>query len=161
MSNLGELDVQANKAREKRAAVARTGVGASRIGARSTVVEMPPAAPETTEASPVKNLTGAKSTAKSAQPADEPPSQSSISLDRKSDELLEAVRAAGRLGRPKVDANRSATIRLALAMLGEQMTPDEIAAELCRRIRHTGNWGVSRILDRSSVVDHAAVAAVR
>lgn len=146
MSNLGELDVQANKAREKRVAVARTGVGVSRIGARSTIVEMPPpATPEPTEASPAKNLAAAQSPVKSAQLTDEPPSQSTISLDRKSDELLEAVRTAGRLGRPKVDANRSATIRLALAMLGEQMTPDEIAAELRRRTRPTGNGGRPRL----------------
>lgn len=55
---------------------------------------------------------------------------STISLDRKTEEVLEAVRTAGRFASPKVDANRSATIRLAVARLSEQLTPEEIAAEL-------------------------------
>lgn len=58
---------------------------------------------------------------------------STVSLDRKTEEVLEAVRTAGRFASPKVDANRSATIRLAVARLSEQLSPEEIAAELRRR----------------------------
>lgn len=56
-----------------------------------------------------------------------------VSLDLRTEEELEKVRTAGRFARPKVDANRSATLRLAVAMLSEQLSPEEIVAELARR----------------------------
>lgn len=68
-----------------------------------------------------------------------------ISLDRAAEEVLEAVRAAGRFSTPRIDSNRSATIRLAIARLAEQMTPPEIAAELARRAPPTTTTGRKRL----------------
>jgi len=68
-----------------------------------------------------------------------------ISLDRAAEEVLEAVRAAGRFSTPRIDSNRSATIRLAIARLAEQMTPPEIAAELARRAPTTTTTGRKRL----------------
>lgn len=68
-----------------------------------------------------------------------------VSLDRATEEVLEAVRSAGRFSTPRVDANRSATIRLAMARLAEQMTPEEIAAELARRAPKTTTAGRKRL----------------
>jgi len=68
-----------------------------------------------------------------------------ISLDRKTEEVLVAVGAAGRFARPKVDANRSATIRLAVAMLAKQLSPEEIVAELRQRAQPSAATGRKRL----------------
>lgn len=52
----------------------------------------------------------------------------SVQLDEASEDLLDQVRTAGR--RQRVDANRSATVRLALRRMREQLSPEQIAAEL-------------------------------
>ena len=52
----------------------------------------------------------------------------SVQLDEPAEDLLDLVRSAGR--RQRVDANRSATIRLALRRMAEQLSPEQIAAEL-------------------------------
>lgn len=72
-------------------------------------------------------------------------SPSTVSLDRRTEEVLEAVRTAGRFADPKVDANRSATIRLAVARLAEQMTPEQIADELRRRAPVSQTIGRKRL----------------
>lgn len=56
----------------------------------------------------------------------------SIYLDDTTDASLEIVRAAARATKPRVDATRSAVVRLALTRLAEQLTPAEIVAELQR-----------------------------
>ena len=56
----------------------------------------------------------------------------SIYLDDTTDACLETVRAAARATKPRVDATRSAVVRLALNRLAEQLTPAEIVAELQR-----------------------------
>ena len=56
----------------------------------------------------------------------------SIYLDDITDASLETVRAAARATKPRVDATRSAVVRLALNRLAEQLTPAEIVAELQR-----------------------------
>lgn len=56
----------------------------------------------------------------------------SIYLDDTTDASLETVRAAARATKPRVDATRSAVVRLALTRLAEQLTPAEIVAELRR-----------------------------
>ena len=56
----------------------------------------------------------------------------SIYLDDTTDASLETVRAAARATKPRVDATRSAVVRLALNRLAEQLTPAEIVAELQR-----------------------------
>ena len=59
--------------------------------------------------------------------------RSSIYLDAAADAFLEQVRSAGRTGRPKVDASRSAVVRLALARLQAEMNARDIIDELRRR----------------------------
>lgn len=63
----------------------------------------------------------------------------SIYLDESTDTYLETVRAAARTTRPRVDATRSAVVRLALNRLAGQLTPGEVVAELQRNAAgHTG-----------------------
>ncbi|WP_131809505.1 hypothetical protein [Mycolicibacter sinensis] len=63
----------------------------------------------------------------------------SIYLDESTDTYLETVRAAARTTRPRVDATRSAVVRLALNRLAGQLTPGEVVAELQRNVAgHTG-----------------------
>ncbi|MCW2539646.1 MAG: hypothetical protein JWN95_1371 [Frankiales bacterium] len=60
--------------------------------------------------------------------------RSSIYLDAAADDYLEAVRRVGRKSKPKVDASRSAVVRLALARLSSELTPEEALAELRKRV---------------------------
>lgn len=63
----------------------------------------------------------------------------SIYLDESTDTYLETVRAAGRTAKPRVDATRSAVVRLALNRLADQLSPAEVIAELQRNAAgHTG-----------------------
>lgn len=63
----------------------------------------------------------------------------SIYLDEPTDAYLETVRAAARTTKPRVDATRSAVVRLALNRLADQLSPAEVIAELQRNAAgHTG-----------------------
>jgi hypothetical protein len=63
----------------------------------------------------------------------------SIYLDEPTDTYLETVRAAARTAKPRVDATRSAVVRLALNRLADQLGPAEVVAELGRNAAgHTG-----------------------
>lgn len=63
----------------------------------------------------------------------------SIYLDEPTDAYLETVRTAARTARPRVDATRSAVVRLALTRLAEQLNPIQVVAELQRNAAtHTG-----------------------
>lgn len=63
----------------------------------------------------------------------------SIYLDEHTDTYLETVRAAARTTKPRVDATRSAVVRLALNRLADQLSPDQVVAELQRNAAgHTG-----------------------
>lgn len=63
----------------------------------------------------------------------------SIYLDELTDAYLETVRAAARTTKPRVDATRSAVVRLALNRLADQLNPTEVVAELQRNAAaHTG-----------------------
>lgn len=65
--------------------------------------------------------------------------KASIYLDEHTDAYLETVRAAARTTKPRVDATRSAVVRLALNRLADQLTPGEVVAELQRNAAgHTG-----------------------
>lgn len=65
--------------------------------------------------------------------------KSSIYLDPHNDDFLEDIRVAGRRSKPKVDASRSAVVRLALRRLSEQMKPEQVVGELLARATpHTG-----------------------
>lgn len=63
----------------------------------------------------------------------QPLEKASIYLDPPSDDFLESVRITGRRSKPRVDASRSAVVRLALARLSEQMAPDQVVRELVAR----------------------------
>ncbi|MBE5438380.1 Uncharacterised protein [Mycobacteroides abscessus subsp. abscessus] len=101
---------------------------------RRTPVDMPaaPAPSPATASEPPKAQPAAPA------PATPPPATGtdltkvSIYLDDTSDAYLETVRAAARATKPRVDATRSAVVRLALNRLAEQFTPAEIVAELQR-----------------------------
>jgi hypothetical protein len=63
----------------------------------------------------------------------------SIYLDEPADAFLETVRTAARFAKPRVDATRSAVVRLALTRLAEQLHPSDLVAELQRKAAtHTG-----------------------
>lgn len=63
----------------------------------------------------------------------------SIYLDEPTDAYLETIRAAARTTKPRVDATRSAVVRLALTRLAGQLSPAEVIAELQRNAAgHTG-----------------------
>lgn len=63
----------------------------------------------------------------------------SIYLDERTDSYLETVRGAARTAKPRVDATRSAVVRLALNRLADQLGPAEVVAELQRNAAgHTG-----------------------
>lgn len=65
--------------------------------------------------------------------------KASIYLDEITDNYLETVRSAARTAKPRVDATRSAVVRLALNRLAEQLGPTEVVAELQRNASgHTG-----------------------
>lgn len=59
--------------------------------------------------------------------------KASLYLDQDTDEFLEAVRIAGRRAKPKIDASRSAAVRLALNQLAATLSPAEVVEELNRR----------------------------
>jgi hypothetical protein len=100
----------------------------------------PPAAPEPAQAQPP------------ATPKARPPepiqaaaaaatdlAKVSLYLDESTDTYLETVRAAARTARPRVDATRSAVVRLALTRLAEQLNPAQVVDELQRNAAaHTG-----------------------
>ena len=63
----------------------------------------------------------------------------SIYLDESTDAFLETVRTTARFAKPRVDATRSAVVRLALNRLAQQLHPSDLIAELQRKAAaHTG-----------------------
>ncbi|OBK25097.1 hypothetical protein A5634_02110 [Mycobacterium asiaticum] len=63
----------------------------------------------------------------------------SIYLDEATDAFLETVRTSARFAKPRVDATRSAVVRLALTRLAAQLHPTDLIAELQRKAAtHTG-----------------------
>lgn len=66
-------------------------------------------------------------------------SKVSIYLDEPTDTYLETVRVKARAAKPRVDATRSAVVRLALNRLADQLSAAEVVAELQRNAAaHTG-----------------------
>lgn len=57
----------------------------------------------------------------------------SIYLDEPTDAFLETIRTAARFAKPRVDATRSAVVRLALNRLAQQLHPSDLVAELQRK----------------------------
>lgn len=79
-------------------------------------------------------------------PADDPLISATVYLSASNDDFLEDVKRAGRRSQPKIDANRSAVVRLALTRLAEQMAPEQVAQELSARAgRLPGTTGRTRL----------------
>ncbi len=98
---------------------------------RSTPVQMPePVAPP--PATPHVEQPPPPPPQAAVPPAGTDLTKASIYLDEPTDAYLETVRAAARTAKPRVDATRSAVVRLALNRLAEQFTPAEVVAELQR-----------------------------
>lgn len=112
---------------------------------RATPVTMPetPATPEPAQLQPAPP----PATSPEDTPALVPPAAStatdlakvSLYLDESTDTYLETVRAAARTTRPRIDATRSAVVRLALTRMAEQLNPAQVIDELQRNAAaHTG-----------------------
>ncbi|MFN8073746.1 MAG: hypothetical protein U0R66_18325 [Mycobacterium sp.] len=100
---------------------------------RRTPVDMPAAPSPAAVSEPPKVRPPAAPVSAATPPASSTDlTKVSIYLDDTTDASLEAVRAAARATKPRVDATRSAVVRLALTRLAEQLTPAEIVAELQR-----------------------------
>ena len=100
---------------------------------RRTPVDMPAAASPAAVSEPPKAQPPAAPVSAATPPASGTDlTKVSIYLDDTTDASLEAVRAAARATKPRVDATRSAVVRLALTRLAEQLTPADIVAELQR-----------------------------
>lgn len=100
---------------------------------RRTPVDMPAAPSPATASEPPKVQPAAPAPKAATPPASGTDlTKVSIYLDDTTDASLETVRAAARATKPRVDATRSAVVRLALNRLAEQLTPAEIVAELQR-----------------------------
>ena len=100
---------------------------------RRTPVDMPAAPSPAAVSEPPKEQPPAAPVSAATPPASGTDlTKVSIYLDDTTDASLEAVRAAARATKPRVDATRSAVVRLALTRLAEQLTPAEIVAELQR-----------------------------
>jgi len=104
--------------------------------ASATTAPASPAAPAAVAAPAVpKSSRPAVTTA----PATTELTKVSIYLDDPTDTYLETVRGAARTARPRVDATRSAVVRLALNRLAEQLDPASVVAELQRKAAgHSG-----------------------
>lgn len=64
---------------------------------------------------------------------DQPLMRATIYVDSVSDAWLEDIAVLGRRSRPRIDASRSAVVRMALERLRRDMTPEQITAELHAR----------------------------
>ncbi|WP_165616979.1 hypothetical protein [Mycobacteroides abscessus] len=111
---------------------------------RQTPVDMPAATPAAPTAAPAAAPPPAAATSKSSRPAPTTTpatelTKVSIYLDDPTDTYLETVRGTARTARPRVDATRSAVVRLALNRLAEQLDPAAVVAELQRKAAgHSG-----------------------
>lgn len=113
---------------------------------RATPVPMPEP-PPLPESAPVQPAPAPKAQPRPPAPATNPVAATSttdlakvsIYLNEATDTYLETVRAAARTARPRVDATRSAVVRLALTRLADQLNSDQVVAELQRNAAaHTG-----------------------
>ncbi len=107
----------------------------------ATPAPPPAAAPATPAAASAAAPIAPKSSrpAATAAPATTDLTKVSIYLDDPTDTYLETVRGAARTARPRVDATRSAVVRLALNRLAEQLDPTAVVAELQRKAAgHSG-----------------------
>lgn len=112
----------------------RQGIPASRHGARSDTIAVPPA-PEPEQ--PTKPLRGSTAPATAPAPKAAPVEadelvKTTVHLGAQDDAWLNLVNFTGKQTKPRVDASRSAVVRLALRRLADSMTPQEAVEELRR-----------------------------
>lgn len=98
---------------------------------RRTPVEMPATTPPPAPAETPPVVEHPTRTASAPQSSTDL-TKVSIYLDDTTDGYLETVRTAARTSKPRVDATRSAVVRLALNRLADQLGPTEVVAELQR-----------------------------
>ena len=85
------------------------------------------------------------------EPASEPAAvvdglvRKTIYFGESEDATLEDLTIAGRRAKPRVEASRSAIVRLALSRLVDQLTPEEIIDELRQRGSQTVGTGRKRL----------------
>lgn len=110
----------------------RQGIPPSRTGARTDIVVFPPAAVDERPAAPPNAPTAVEAAPQSATVEVNDLVKTTIHLGKANDDLLNLVSFTGKQSTPKVDASRSAVVRLAIRHLAEAMTPEEIVEELRR-----------------------------
>ena len=124
-------------AMRNKAASSRRTLPPPRHQPRSTPVSMPTPGPEPAPPPPPAAAPPAPTVVQSSGASDL--SKVSIYLDEPTDTYLETVRVKARAAKPRVDATRSAVVRLALNRLADQLSAAEVVAELQRNAAaHTG-----------------------
>lgn len=107
--------------------------------ASATAASVAPPAPAAATSAEAPIAPKSSRPAVTAAPATTDLTKVSIYLDDSTDTYLETVRGAARTTRPRVDATRSAVVRLALNRLAEQLDPAAVVAELQRKAAgHSG-----------------------
>lgn len=107
--------------------------------ASATAASVAPPAPATAASAAAPIAPKSLRPAVTAAPATTDLTKVSIYLDDPTDTYLETVRGAARTARPRVDATRSAVVRLALNRLADQLDPAAVVAELQRNAAgHSG-----------------------
>lgn len=115
-------------ARAAAVTIAKPALEPPSVDLRTSDDESPALAPEPT---PIRQKKpGAAS--KPAPAATEQLLRTTMFLGPSEDNFLESIRSIGRRSTPKVDATRSAVARLAISRLEEQLSAEEIIAELAK-----------------------------
>lgn len=141
---LDALDTQ----REQRAAAAtrRSGLPRSRNQPASNLVPVPIRSDKQPAADQPKAVASTPERGPApAQVVASPLVKTTVHLGASEDYFLDEVSFAGRRARPKVDASRSAVVRLALRRLSEQMTATDILEDLRCQALPTATPGRKRL----------------
>lgn len=119
----------------------RQGIPPSRTGARTDLVALPPKddAPVTPPAPASQPVSRAAATVVNDL------MKTTIHLGKTDDTLLNLINYTGKQSTPKVDASRSAVVRLALRHLTQAMTPEQIVEELRLKSSQTNSVGRPRL----------------
>lgn len=104
----------------------RQGIPPSRTGARTDLVALPPK----TDAPVTPSESASQSVSRETAAEVNSLVKTTIHLGKTDDTLLNLVSYTGKQSTPKVDASRSAVVRLALRHLAQAMTPEQIVEEL-------------------------------
>ncbi len=104
----------------------RQGIPPSRTGARTDLVALTPK----TDAPVTPSGPASQSVSRETPAEVNGLVKTTIHLGKTDDTLLNLVSYTGKQSTPKVDASRSAVVRLALRHLAQAMTPEQIVEEL-------------------------------